>query len=77
MASRTTPSALCLAWCLNQDPLIIPIPGTRNEHRLLENLSAAGVQFTKEDDNKIRAILKQLPVTGDRYPPNLLAISNR
>ncbi|TPX32819.1 hypothetical protein SmJEL517_g04116 [Synchytrium microbalum] len=71
-----TPAQLCLAWCLFQDPLVIPIPGTTKESRLVENLSAVSINFTKEDDAKIRDILKRLPPNGDRYTPELMSLVN-
>ncbi|TPX32128.1 hypothetical protein SmJEL517_g04707 [Synchytrium microbalum] len=64
-AKGTTASALCLAWVFFQGPDMIPIPGTRREKALLENLSSLKVNFTKEDDAKIRAILSK--TVGERY----------
>ena len=42
-----TPSQIALAWLLAKSPNIVPIPGTRNEAHLLENLGAQRVQLTR------------------------------
>ncbi len=43
-----TPSQIALAWLLAKSPNIVPIPGTRNEAHLLENLGAQRVQLTRQ-----------------------------
>ena len=43
-----TPSQIALAWLLAKGPNIVPIPGTRNEAHLLENLGAHRVQLSAE-----------------------------
>jgi len=39
-----TPSQIALAWLLAKGPNIVPIPGTRREAHLMENLGAANVK---------------------------------
>jgi aryl-alcohol dehydrogenase-like predicted oxidoreductase len=58
---------LALAWLLAQGDDIVPIPGTRNPHRLAENVGAADVELTPED---LRRIDEALPdgAYGSRYP---------
>ncbi len=43
-----TPAQLSLAWLLQQDDSIVPIPGTRKPHRIDENLAAANVTLNAE-----------------------------
>ena len=64
-----TPAAFCLAWVLYQGPDVFVIPGTRSVDRLRENLTAGKVleSFTKEDDEAVKAITKELGVVGERY----------
>jgi aryl-alcohol dehydrogenase-like predicted oxidoreductase len=58
-------SQLALAWVLAKGEDIIPIPGTKREKYLLENVEAANINIT-EDEMKELNKLSDL-VTGDRY----------
>jgi aryl-alcohol dehydrogenase-like predicted oxidoreductase len=62
-----TPSQLALAWVLAQGDHIIPIPGTKRRKYLEENAGAVDVEITPADSEKIEALLKQFPDTGERY----------
>ena len=61
-----TPSQISLAWLLAKGPNIVPIPGTRNEAHLLENLGAQHVHLTAEDVQEIETSLSRFVVYGDR-----------
>lgn len=61
-----TPSQISLAWLLAKGPNIVPIPGTRNEDHLLENLGAQRVHLTAEDVQEIETSLSKFVVYGDR-----------
>jgi aryl-alcohol dehydrogenase-like predicted oxidoreductase len=61
-----TPAQISLAWLLAKGPNIVPIPGTRSEAHLLENLGAQRVQLTAADVHDIETSLSQFPVFGDR-----------
>jgi aryl-alcohol dehydrogenase-like predicted oxidoreductase len=61
-----TPSQIALAWLLAKSPSIVPIPGTRSEAHLLENLGALNLQLTKADVQEIETSLSKFPVYGDR-----------
>ena len=61
-----TPSQIALAWLLAKGPNIVPIPGTRNEAHLLENLGAQRVHLTAEDVQEIETSLSRFVVYGDR-----------
>lgn len=73
---KVTPSQLCLAWVLAQGPDFIPIPGTTKRANLAENLAAAAVEVTEEENREIRAIIAELGVSGTRYPEALLGTVN-
>lgn len=60
------PSQVALAWLLAKSPNIVPIPGTRIQEHLLENLGAQHIQLTKEDIQEIETSLSRFPVYGDR-----------
>ncbi len=61
-----TPSQISLAWLLAKGPNIVPIPGTRSEEHLLENLGAHRLQLTVADVQEIETALSKFPVFGDR-----------
>ncbi|WP_189854222.1 aldo/keto reductase [Streptomyces poonensis] len=44
-----TPAQVALAWVLAQSPHVVPVPGTRHEHRVAENAAAHGLRLTAED----------------------------
>jgi aryl-alcohol dehydrogenase-like predicted oxidoreductase len=70
IASRkgATPGQIALAWLLAQQPWIAPIPGTRRQERLEENLGAADVELTTDDLREIDDAAAQIEVQGARYP---------
>lgn len=61
-----TPAQIALAWLLAKGPNIVPIPGTRNEAHLLENLGAQRIHLTAEDMQEIETSLSRFVVYGDR-----------
>ncbi len=61
-----TPSQIALAWLLAKSPNIVPIPGTRREAHLLENLGAKNMRLTAADVQEIETSLSKFPVYGDR-----------
>lgn len=63
---NATPSQIALAWLLAKSQNIVPIPGTRIQSHLLENLGALNVHLTKEDVQEIETSLSKFPVYGDR-----------
>jgi aryl-alcohol dehydrogenase-like predicted oxidoreductase len=63
-----TPGQIALAWLLAQQPWIVPIPGTRRQERLEENLGAADVELTADDLSEIDAAAAHIEVQGARYP---------
>lgn len=63
-----TPGQLCLAWIMDQGEDFIPIPGTKSMKYVDENFAAKDVDFTAEDNEEIRAVLKSIKIEGGRYP---------
>jgi len=61
-----TPSQIALAWLLAKGPNIVPIPGTRSEDHLLENLGARRLHLSAVDVREIDTMLGKFPVFGDR-----------
>ncbi|EDM37932.1 oxidoreductase, aldo/keto reductase family protein [Pedobacter sp. BAL39] len=63
---NATPSQVALAWLLAKSPNIVPIPGTRFENHLLENLGAQNLDLTRKDVQDIDTILSKFPIYGER-----------
>src|SRR5271165_6695730 len=72
-----TPAQLALAWVLAQGQDVIPIPGTKKLRYLEDNMGALGVTLTEGDRKKIADRLAQIPVVGDRYTPEMMALVQR
>ena len=62
----TTPAALALAWLLAQKPFIVPIPGTRRQDHLLENLGAIDVELSPADLRELESEYALMTVHGLR-----------
>lgn len=63
---KVSKAQVALAWVLSQNDEIISIPGTRNIHRLEENMGAFTVELTHAD---LAVIQKSIPTLtiGSRY----------
>ena len=72
-----TPAQLALAWVLSEGQDIVPIPGTKRVRYLEENMSALWVTLTESDRKNIAQRLAQIPVVGERYAPDLMALSEQ
>lgn len=68
-AKRCTPAQLALAWLLAQGEHVIPIPGTRRQQRLVENLEALDITLTPADLAEIAAAFPPGVAAGERYSP--------
>jgi len=68
-----TPAQLCLAWLLQKDEIIVPIPGTANPDHMRENAAGAGVTLSADIIARIDAAVNGRTVTGARYSPQLQA----
>jgi aryl-alcohol dehydrogenase-like predicted oxidoreductase len=62
-----TPAQVALAWLLDCAPYIVPIPGTRSVKRLKENALAVMVRLTDAQLERLYGILRERPVSGERY----------
>ncbi len=63
-----TPGQLTLAWILSQGDDFIVIPGTTKIKNLEENVGAAQIQLTKDEEKEIRKACEEADVVGERYP---------
>ncbi|WP_276854489.1 aldo/keto reductase [Clostridium phoceensis] len=62
-----TMAQLALAWILSRRPWIVPIPGTTKLARLKENIGAADLTFTEEEESALNRRLEQIQIHGARY----------
>jgi aryl-alcohol dehydrogenase-like predicted oxidoreductase len=72
-AKGVTPAQVALAWLLDQEPWIVPIPGTTKLHRLEENLAAADVTLTQAEVTQLTDLSSRIEIQGGRYPDALEA----
>jgi len=67
-ARNVTAAQLALAWLLARADNIVPIPGTRSEARLAENIAAADLLLTADELAAIDAVAPRGAAAGERYP---------
>jgi aryl-alcohol dehydrogenase-like predicted oxidoreductase len=72
-----TPAQFALAWVLSEGKDIVPIPGTKRVRYLEENMSALRVTLTERDRKNIADRFEQIQVVGERYAPDLMALSEQ
>jgi aryl-alcohol dehydrogenase-like predicted oxidoreductase len=65
---QSTLAQIALAWLLAQKPWIVPIPGTRKQARLEENIGAVAVELTPDDLRELDSAASKIKVQGERYP---------
>jgi aryl-alcohol dehydrogenase-like predicted oxidoreductase len=63
-----TAGQLTLAWILSQGEDFIVIPGTTKIKNLEENVAAAQIKLSKEEEKEIRTACEKADVRGGRYP---------
>lgn len=63
---QVTPAQVSLAWMLHKYSNVIPIPGSKNKERIMENLRASELQLTVDEFDRLESELDRLPVYGIR-----------
>ncbi len=63
---NATSAQISLAWMLHKYPNVVPIPGSKNKGRILENLDAANVELTEEEFDSLEQALSRCKVYGHR-----------
>lgn len=61
-----TNAQISLAWMLHKYPNVVPIPGSKNQARILENLGAWNVTLSDEEFLALDQALNAIPVAGNR-----------
>jgi aryl-alcohol dehydrogenase-like predicted oxidoreductase len=75
--NRCSPAQLALAWVLAQGEDMVPIPGTKRLRYLEDNIGALAVLLSKAELEEIRKHVAQIPVAGERYTAEMMALLNR
>jgi len=60
-------SQLSLAWLLNKNPDMIPIPGTKKVAYLEENAAATALDLSVAELAEIEAVVERFPNVGSKY----------
>jgi len=66
VAKGCTPAQLSMAWMLAKWDNVVPIPGSKNKGRILENLGAAAVELNKDGLAQLENALDGITVYGHR-----------
>lgn len=74
---QLSPAQIALAWLLAQKPWIVPIPGTKSEERLRENMSSAYIDLTGSDLAELNTILSSVSIVGERYSKEMEQMTNK
>jgi aryl-alcohol dehydrogenase-like predicted oxidoreductase len=68
-AKGITAAQLALAWVLAQGKDLVPIPGTRHEKYLRDNIAAVSVKLSANDLSSLDESMPPGVAAGDRYNP--------
>lgn len=60
-----TPSQLSIAWAVNKS--FVPIPGTKRVKYVEQNIEAASIVLSAEENKRLESIVPLGTITGDRY----------
>ncbi len=63
---NATPAQISLAWMLHKYPNVVPIPGSKNKERIIENLDSSNVILEDEEFKTLEDALNGLKVYGHR-----------
>jgi aryl-alcohol dehydrogenase-like predicted oxidoreductase len=53
-----TPTQVSLAWLLHRSPAVVPIPGTRSELHLKENVDSARLRLSEDQLSRLNAVTR-------------------
>ena len=61
-----TPAQISMAWMIKKYPNVVPIPGSKNKERILENINTYKVKFTDDELKEFENEINKLKVYGHR-----------
>ena len=62
------PAQVAIAWVLQQDENLVPIPGTKRTKYLNENMRAVDLTLEKNDLDRLSDVFAIGETAGTRYP---------
>lgn len=68
-----TPAQMCLAWLLQKDEIIVPIPGTASPEHMVENAQADAIRLEPHIVEQLETLVNTQTVSGARYAPAMQA----
>ena len=71
---NATAGQVALAWLLQKSPIIIPIPGTKKEKYLEENIKAGHVKLSDAEVAEIDGVINSFKVSGTRYAQEMMKV---
>lgn len=63
---RANPAQISLAWMLYKYPNVVPISGSKNKERIIENLDSANVELADAEFTGLEEALSGLKIYGHR-----------
>jgi aryl-alcohol dehydrogenase-like predicted oxidoreductase len=70
------PGQIALAWVLEKETFITPIPGTTRRSHLEENVAAASLSLTESELAEIEAVFPKGAASGTRYLESMMKLLN-
>ena len=67
---NATNAQISLAWMLKKYECVVPIPGSKNQGRILENLGACNVVLSDEEFKELEEALSKITIHGSRKDIN-------
>ncbi|KAF8311576.1 aldo/keto reductase [Clavulina sp. PMI_390] len=68
---------LCIAWVSSLGDHVVPLPGSTNVSRTVENFAANKIVFTPAEKKEIDQAVMSFQAVGDRYPTAHMAYLNQ
>lgn len=65
-AKGATNAQISMAWMLKKYPNVVPIPGSKNQGRIIENLDAWNVELSDEEFRELEEALNAIEIHGHR-----------
>ncbi|MBR2592099.1 MAG: aldo/keto reductase, partial [Oscillospiraceae bacterium] len=63
---NVTPAQISMAWMLHKYPNVVPITGSKNKERIVENLDSSMAELTEDEFTELERSLNGLKVYGHR-----------
>lgn len=76
-SKNVQPAQIALAWLLHKGEDIVPIPGTKHQKYLEENLGAVSIKLDTMQMQALDEALTPEKISGQRYPDRIMATIDR